>query len=233
MIRAILFNLIFWPLFGLYITIFYPFTFLFFLQRQTFVIVYRKLAYLMLFCLKYIEKVESDIQNLDVLKETLKSGPVIIGCNHQSVWETLIFATIFDELTIVVKKELLNVPVAGLYFRKLGCIPVDRSSPISAIKSLLKFGKIAFKKQQSILIFPNGTRSSADEHVEFKSGIFALYNSLKLPVVPVTVDSGRCWPRHKFQKKSGTIHLVIKPAILPGLSKEEFMKEFEIAQFSH
>ena len=230
MIRAVLFNFVFWPFFGFYITLFYPITKFFFSQKQTFVIVYRKLARFMLFCLRYIEKIDCDIQNLDILKNQLIQGSVIIGCNHQSVWETMIFSTIFDELTIVIKKELLDVPVAGMYFKKLGCIPIDRSSPISAIKSLLKYGKIALQKKQSILIFPNGTRSSADEHVEFKSGIFALYNSLKIPVVPVTVDSGKCWPRHSFQKQKGTIHMIFKTPILPGLSKEEFMEEFEIAQ---
>ncbi|MDR0744565.1 MAG: 1-acyl-sn-glycerol-3-phosphate acyltransferase [Holosporales bacterium] len=227
MIRSILFNISFWTAFGLYITIMYPFTLWFFSQKRTTIIVYRNIARLMLFCLKYISDIDCKISNIDILKFQLSKGPIIIGCNHQSVWETIIFATLFDELAIIIKKELLSVPIAGLYFRKLGCIPIDRSSPISSIKSIIKYGKIASEKGQSILIFPNGTRSTINENVEYKSGIFALYHSLKIPVIPAMVDSGQCWPKRSFRKNKGTIHLDFKEAIQPGLSKDEFMHIFE------
>lgn len=226
MIRSIIFNIAFWPVFAGYITIAYPFA-LFFSQKQATVVVYRKIAKWMLFCLKHISGVGYEVRNIDVLREQLKKGVAIIGCNHQSAWETFAFAVIFDEVATVIKKELLRIPIAGTYFKKLGCIPIDRASPISAIRGLLKYGKIAREKKQSILIFPNGTRSSASEHVEFKSGIFALYNSLKIPVIPAAVNSGKCWPRRSFKKKKGTIILDFKSPILPGLSKEDFMERFE------
>jgi 1-acyl-sn-glycerol-3-phosphate acyltransferase len=151
----------------------------------------------------------------------------IIGCNHQSTWETFIFSILFDNLSIVVKKELFGIPIIGLYFRKLRCLPVDRSLPVSSIRSLLKYGKIANENNEIILIFPNGTRGASDGKFEYKSGVFALYRSTNRPVIPVYVDSGTYWPRRSFKKTSGTIVLDFRLPIQPGLDKVGFFKEFE------
>ncbi len=222
MIRSILFSIAFWPLFILYITIMLPVTY-FASQQFVFVKIYRICTKYLLLCLKYICNIHYKIEN----KEYLKSNtPIIIGCNHQSVWETFIFSLLFSELSIVIKKELLDLPIAGLYFRRLGCIPIDRSSPIVAIKTLVKSGEIAYKKNQNILIFPNGTRSIDDEHTEYKVGIYAIYNHLNLQVVPAHVDSGKCWARHSFIKHPGIITLKFNKPIETGLSKAEFMKRF-------
>lgn len=222
LIRSILFSIVFWPVFVLYLIIMFPFTY-FSSQKFVFVYVYRICTKYLLFCLKYICGIDYKIEN----KEYLKSDtPIIIGCNHQSAWETFIFSLFFDELSIVIKKELLDLPIAGLYFRRLGCIPIDRSSPIVAIKTLIKSSDIAKIKKQNILIFPNGTRSADDEHTEYKVGIYAIYNYLNIPVIPVHVDSGKCWARKSFIKNPGTITLKFNKPIDPGLSKEEFMNVF-------
>ena len=184
---------------------------------------YRPVTKWLLFCLKNFAKIDYKITGLD----NVPSGQVIIGCNHQSAWETFIFSLLFDNLAIVIKRELLNKPIAGLYFKRLGCIPIDRSSPIKAIKTLLKSGQIAYKEGRSILIFPNGTRASASEKTEYKSGIFALYKSLSIPVIPVHVNSGKHWARNSFKKIPGTIKLDFKAAIQPGLNRGEFFKQLE------
>lgn len=222
MIRSILFNIVFYTIFILYIATMYPITY-FCSPEMTLKLSYRPVTRWLLFCLKYIARVDYEISGL----ENIPAGQFIIGCNHQSAWETFIFSILFDNLAIVIKKELLDKPIAGLYFKRLGCIPIDRSSPIKAIKTLLKSGSEAYKNGKSILIFPNGTRASADEHVEYKSGIYALYKSLNIPVIPAHVNSGEHWARNSFRKIPGTINLDFKCAIQPELSKDEFFAEFE------
>lgn len=222
LLRSVLFSILFWPLFTLYITIMLPIAY-FASQQFVFVYIYRVCTKYLLFCLQYICNIDYKIEN----KEYLKSNTlIIIGCNHQSSWETFIFSLFFNELSIVIKKELLDIPIAGLYFRRLGCIPIDRSSPIIAIKTLVKSSDIAYKKKQNILIFPNGTRSIDDEHTEYKIGIYAIYKHLNLPVVPAHVDSGKCWAKKSFIKNPGTITLKFNKQIEQGLSKEEFMSMF-------
>jgi 1-acyl-sn-glycerol-3-phosphate acyltransferase len=213
--------MIFWLGFVLHITIAYPIVY-FSSPEMVSIIMYRPVTRWLLFCLKYITNIRYEIKNQNKIPNT----QVIIGCNHQSTWETFIFSILINNLAIVVKKELLKKPIAGLYFKRLECIPVDRSSPITAIKTIIKFGKIAFEKGKSILIFPNGTRASNEEEGEYKSGIFALYKTLKIPVVPAKLNSGTHWPRNSFIKTPGTITLEFKDPILPGLNKEEFFKEF-------
>jgi 1-acyl-sn-glycerol-3-phosphate acyltransferase len=187
----------------------------------------RTLAKWLTFCLKHITKINYEIKNWNLLEEVTKQSRVIIGCNHQSSWETFIFPMLLDDLSIIIKRELSSVPIAGLYCRRLGCIPIDRASPILAIKSLLKFGRIAIDGGNNILIFPNGTRSSVDEETEYKSGIFALYKTLNIPVIPAGVNSGQFWPRRSFLKFPGTITLTFYEPILPGLDKDEFMAAFK------
>ena len=202
----------------------YPITY-FCTTDMTLRLSYRPVTRWLLFCLKYLAKVDYKISGLT----NVPAGQFIIGCNHQSAWETFIFSILFDNLAIVIKKELLNKPIAGLYFKKLGCIPIDRSSPIKAIKTLITSSAEAYKNGKSILIFPNGTRASSHEQVEYKSGIYALYKNLQIPVIPVHVNSGEHWARNSFQKIPGTIQLDFKNPIAPGLDKTEFFDKFEKA----
>jgi 1-acyl-sn-glycerol-3-phosphate acyltransferase len=226
MLRSALFAITFWPIFALHLTIVYPFA-LFRTTEFTMRFVYKLMARWLTFCLKNTVKIVYEIKNVKFLNEMLQKTNVIIGCNHQSSWETFIFPLILDNFSPVVKKELLNIPIAGIYFKKLRGIPVDRSSPVSAIRTLLKFGRQSIEDGRNILIFPNGTRNSGDSTIEYKSGIFALYKSLNIPVVPAYVNSGKYWARRSFRKKSGTITLSFKEPILPGLNKDEFFKKFE------
>lgn len=226
LVRSILFNIIFWPLFSIYLIVTCPVV-LFLNQKWTYRLGYKAVNAYMCICLKVLAGIDYRVYGLEQTKELMKKGPIIIGCNHQSAWETFIFARIFDVLSIVIKKELLSVPVAGVYFKSLGCIPVDRSSPVRSIKDLMKYGAKSAENGVSILIFANGTRASYEEDVEYKSGLYAMYRYLKIPVVPACVDSGKCWSRRAFKKNPGTINLKFLEVIEPGLSKEEFMTIFK------
>ncbi|MDR1233836.1 MAG: 1-acyl-sn-glycerol-3-phosphate acyltransferase [Holosporales bacterium] len=203
---------------------FYPLTLL--SSRKVSLSVSCNIAKWLTFCLKNIAKINYEIKNWDFLEKTIKQNRVVIGCNHQSSWETFIFPMLLENLSIVIKKELLSVPIAGLYCRKLGCIPVDRSSPVLAIKSLIKYGKLAVETGNNILIFPNGTRSSSVQ-TDYKSGIFALYKTLNIPVIPASVNSGKFWPRRALLKFPGTITLVFHEPIQPGLDKSAFFEAFK------
>jgi 1-acyl-sn-glycerol-3-phosphate acyltransferase len=187
--------------------------------------VFRPITNLLFWSLKVFEKIDYKIENLDILKEAASNGPIIIGCNHQSVWETFVFSKLFGELSIVVKKELLNIPIASIYFKRLGCIAINRERGASSIRTLLKRGLQSINNGVPILIFINGTRSSGqDGNDNYKVGIFALYNYLKVPVVSASVNSGKCWPRKAHVKKPGTITLSFKSVINPGLDKDSFLE---------
>ena len=64
--------------------------------------------------------------------------------------------------------------------------------------------------------------------LEVQTIIYAIYKKFNIPVVPVHVNSGKCWPRRSFRKYTGKIELCFKQPISPGLSKIEFFEIFNI-----
>ena len=157
-----------------------------------------------------------------------KSEQVIYAVKHQSVWETLILYWQLDKPVIVIKKELLSIPIVGLLMKRAGCIAVDRKAGMRALKKLKREAISAKKTGRSILIFPQGTRvAPTDSKTPYQIGIFSLYQSLCLSVVPVALNSGCYWPNKTFLKKAGIIDVVFLKLIKTGLPKEQFMSELE------
>lgn len=48
-------------------------------------------------------------------------------------------------------------------------------------------------------------------------------------MVPVATDSGRYWGRRAFQKRPGTIHVMVRPALPANLRRGELMAQLEQA----
>lgn len=159
----------------------------------------------------------------------------IVAMKHQSAWETIISTSIFEMPSIVLKKELIYLPLIGLYFLKGKAIPIIRSNTFEALKLIIKKAKRSVNEGSSILIFPQGTRvplhSSASLY-PYHSGVYFLYSKLNIPVLPVSHNAGLFWPKNSFVKypnrlKSKTVTLEISEEIPPGLDKKKFMCKLE------
>lgn len=157
--------------------------------------------------------------------ESLPDTPVIIACKHQSAWETTVFQGLLKDPALVLKNELRNIPFFGWYVRKLKMIGVDRKAGTRAMRRMLREARSAIEHNRKIVIFPEGTRVSAEQDAEFRAGVYGLYSHLKLPVVPVALNSGLLWPRRSFLRHPGTIYLEFLPIIENGLPRQEFMKK--------
>jgi 1-acyl-sn-glycerol-3-phosphate acyltransferase len=169
-------------------------------------------------------RVTVGIRHRVVGRENLPAGPAIIACKHQSSWETMAFTGLFDDIAIVLKRELLFIPVVGWAMARAGNIAVARGNGASALRGLVKQAKAAIAEGQSIVIFPEGTRVAPGEQKPYQVGTAALYRQLGVPVVPMALNSGLFWGRRKFVKRPGMITLEILPPIEPGLSREAFME---------
>jgi 1-acyl-sn-glycerol-3-phosphate acyltransferase len=169
-------------------------------------------------------RVTVGIRHRVVGRENLPAGPAIIACKHQSSWETMAFTGLFDDIAIVLKRELLFIPVVGWAMARAGNIAVARGNGASALRGLVKQAKAAIAEGQSIVIFPEGTRVAPGEQKPYQIGTAALYRQLGVPVVPMALNSGLFWGRRKFVKRPGMITLEILPPIPPGLSREAFME---------
>jgi 1-acyl-sn-glycerol-3-phosphate acyltransferase len=160
-------------------------------------------------------------------REHLPPGPVIIASKHQSAWETLAFHVLVPEVAVGLKEELTRIPVFGWYLMRAGNIRIDRGAAARAIRSLVEGAKGAVASGLSVLIFPEGTRSAPGDPPDYKPGVVALYNALRLPVVPVALNSGLFWRRRSLVKHPGRIVVQFLEPIPPGLERKIFMQTLE------
>lgn len=159
--------------------------------------------------------------------EHIPAGPAMIAAKHQSLWDTAIVLRLFRGPAIVMKQELLRIPIYGALCRAQGMIAVDRDGGAKALKQMLKDARAAAHDGRKILIFPQGTRTLPGESAPYQPGVVALYRDLKLPVVPVALNSGFFWPKHGVLRRPGTIVLRFLPVIPAGLDRDAFMQELE------
>ncbi|GAB5374786.1 MAG: lysophospholipid acyltransferase family protein [Acuticoccus sp.] len=148
-------------------------------------------------------------------------GPALVASKHQSAWETMALVPMLPRGAIILKKELLRIPIYGWFARYYGMIPVDRNGGSSALRRLAQDARAALAKGFQIVIFPEGTRRVISAPPDYKAGAFYLYDQLKVPIVPVALNSGLLWPRHRFVRYPGTITVSFLPAIEPGLPRAE------------
>lgn len=216
-LRSALFNLLFY---GLTAVCCFALLWALALPRRRYMAVVR--AYLRL-----VEALEWHVLGLRyrvVGQENLPPGPMLVAAKHQSAWETMKLHLLLDDPGVVLKRELLSLPIWGWYARKADMIPVDRGARGRAVASVVEGGRRMVAQGRPIAIFPQGTRTAPGHWRSYKIGITALYEALSLPVVPVALNSGLFWGRKAFWKRGGTITVEVLPAIPPGLPRLEFQR---------
>jgi 1-acyl-sn-glycerol-3-phosphate acyltransferase len=151
----------------------------------------------------------------------------LFASKHQSMFETIYFNQLFYNPAYILKKELLSIPLFGTYLKKLGMIAIDRSQGIQSLRYVNEQTS-EYVEKRPVIIFPEGTRTAYKDQPDLKPGIFSMYKSLNKPVVPISLNSGYCWPKNN-KIKSGEIIIEFKEPIQPGLSKKEFLDQLKNA----
>jgi 1-acyl-sn-glycerol-3-phosphate acyltransferase len=147
--------------------------------------------------------------------EHLPDGPVIFMSNHQSNFDILsLLAAMPRQIHWIAKKELFDIPVFGPSMRRGGYIPLDRSDGRKALKSMDE-AAATIHQGKSVVLFPEGTRTSDGNLLPFKRGGFILARKAGVPVIPVTINgSGKINPANKIELYSGNIHFTLHPPII-------------------
>jgi 1-acyl-sn-glycerol-3-phosphate acyltransferase len=162
-------------------------------------------------------------------RDHIPQGAALIAAKHQSLFETFAVLSLLDDPAMVLKRELMLIPLFGWFARKFEMIPVDRGARSTALKRMIASARDAIAEGRQVLIFPEGTRRAPAAPPAYKSGATALYMSLRVPCVPLALNSGLFWPRRKFMRYPGTIVMEFLPALPPGLSKEDFSHRLQHA----
>jgi 1-acyl-sn-glycerol-3-phosphate acyltransferase len=152
---------------------------------------------------------------------TPPAGACLVPVKHQSMFETFEIILMLDQPAMVLKRELLSIPLWGWVVNRYGVIPIDRKGGAAALRRMMRAAETAIAEGRPIVIFPEGTRVKPGETPPIKPGFAGLYRALKLPVVPVAVNSGRLWPRGRFVKQAGIVTMRFAPPVPPGLPRGE------------
>ncbi|WP_137150743.1 lysophospholipid acyltransferase family protein [Devosia sp. FKR38] len=161
--------------------------------------------------------------------ENIPEGGCIIAAKHQSDWDVFAIFPYTGRPAYIVKKELMRIPFFGWAARSLDCIEVDRKKGAEAIPSMMRQAHAAVERGCRIVIFPEGTRRAPLAPPDYRQGIARLYAELKVPVVPVALNSGLFWGRNSAIIWPGTAEAKFLPAIEAGLAPDVFMDRLKKA----
>ncbi len=160
------------------------------------------------------------------LENIPKTGALIIAGNHLSNADPPAigaFAGLVRDSRFMAKKELFAVPVLGWFFRRCGYISVDRKRTIGDFGAL-EGAIAALNRGESVVMFPEGTRSKTGKPQKPKSGIGFLVYKTGAQVLPVKVQGTFGWPWvRKIRVKFGhPITLQQDPALEPKAQYKQF-----------
>lgn len=156
-----------------------------------------------------------------VVEGVMPADVCFIACKHEAMFETVDALCLFDRPVIAAKRELLAIPFWGWVAARYGVIPVDRDGGAKALRAVCSLAKAAMGKGRVFIFYPEGTRVRPGEAPPLKAGFAGLYAVLRVPVVPVAIDSGNCNPRGRRLRFPGTITYRIGEPVPPGLPRAE------------
>jgi 1-acyl-sn-glycerol-3-phosphate acyltransferase len=162
-------------------------------------------------------------------EENIPQGGCIIAAKHQSDWDVFAIFPHTGRPAYIVKKELMRIPFFGWAARSLDCIEVDRKKGAEAIPEMMRQARGAIERGCRIVIFPEGTRKAPLAPPDYRFGVARMYDQLKVPVVPVALNSGLFWGRNSLILWPGTAEARFLPAIAPGLAPDVFLDRLKNA----
>ncbi len=225
-IRSTIFNLCFYVLTGVSCIVLLP---TLFLPRSAFLAIVYGFISVTALLEKYILGLTYEIRGKEHLP---KEGSYIVAAKHQSAYETLKLHILFNDPAIVLKKELLKIPLWGRYLAKSDVIAIDRSTPKMALKSMNNGAKHVAAQNRPIVIFPQGTRVPPDvsaQEIPYKIGIMRMQKATKLPIIPMALNTGIFYPKKGWCKKPGKVIFEFLPPVMPSADPSGSLKQIEMA----
>jgi 1-acyl-sn-glycerol-3-phosphate acyltransferase len=135
-----------------------------------------------LMLLAKIRSTVKGLENIDPKKN------YIIVCNHQGMADIpIVLAALPINFHFVIKAELFKIPIFNWYMTQADYIPVSRGSAASAYRSLMKINDLLLGGD-SILFFPEGTRSKDGSLGIFKKGSLKVAYDTGVSVLPVALS---------------------------------------------
>ena len=154
----------------------------------------------------------------------IKDRPVLYVGNHRSFFDIVIAYSIIPPLAGFISKiEVKKVPILRTWMTFMNCLYLDRNNAKEGLKTILAAIE-QVKSGISIFIFPEGTRSKADDAmIAFKEGSLKIAQKTNCPVIPVAFNntSAIFEDQKPFIKKAKVIVEFGKPIYLSSLEGDD------------
>lgn len=154
--------------------------------------------------------------------ENIPKEAALFVSNHQGNFDTPLMLSSPGPLkSMVAKIELTKLPGIRSWMAYFDCVFMDRSDPRQSLKCLTDAQHL-LERGQSVVIFPEGTRSKGPAMGEFKPGALRCALKAEAPIVPVAIDgSYRAMEAHGFWIHPAHVHITILPPIITkGMEKD-------------
>ena len=173
------------------------------------------------------------LEGWEALPEAIREGrqAVIFIANHASHFDPpLLISTLPSHPVFIAKRELARVPFLGWVIWLAGFIFIDRNHRGQARASLAAAAR-RIHEGQSVVVFPEGTRSRDGRLLPLKPGSFRLAVEAGVPLVPLAILGGSAiLPKGDWRVQGGPYRMVVgSPLDTEGLEAGALMEAAEAA----
>ena len=153
------------------------------------------------------------------------SRSYVFAANHQSIYDIpILFASLPFQLRILAKESLGRIPFMGWHLRRTGHVLVDRSKSGAGVVRMMQR---LVDAGHSLIVFPEGTRSTDGSVGRFKGGSFVVALQAGLPVVPISVIGSRhVMFRGELMVRPGRVAVIVHEPIDTANVSRESAREF-------
>ena len=157
-------------------------------------------------------------------------GTVLVVANHQSHLDPpLVGCCSRRRMNYMARASLFKFAPFGWYIRSIDAYPIDlEGSRLSGIRETLK----RLKRDEMVLVFPEGSRTFDGEMQPFKPGFVALAMRSRATILPAAIEGAyHAWPRKNRFPGLGRIHVhfgePIRPEDVRTLNENELQELVE------
>jgi 1-acyl-sn-glycerol-3-phosphate acyltransferase len=147
------------------------------------------------------------------LEHIPKQGGICFVSNHVGIFDIILaLAYIGSPFGFIAKKELAYLPFFNLWVSILGGLFIDRKNIRKALKTI-NHGIKKLQDGNSMLIFPEGTRSKGRGLLPFKSGAIKLATQSLAPIVPIAITGSYDVFEKDYRVHAARVRMVFCPPI--------------------
>jgi 1-acyl-sn-glycerol-3-phosphate acyltransferase len=167
-------------------------------------------------------------------RENVPAGAsCIFLSNHVSNLDApVLFPALPGMSSVLLKKELMRIPILGTAMRMGKFVPVERSNRREAAQASVTAAAAALKSGLHMVIFAEGTRSKDGRLAAFKRGPFHLAVQTGAPIVPIAISGTQTMMRKgSMAIHAGVATVQMLPAIYPAhfATRDDLMRAVRAA----